>query len=94
MERSCWEEMIVQEMKTNDEDWRNIKSIEIERADGESVEVALNRQFDRSYGLTEGRRFCIWTTHFVYFPICYDGSEWVGSVSRNPNGRPIGHQGG
>lgn len=31
---------------------------------------------------------------YVYFPLCYDGSEWVGSVSRNPNGVSTMHLGG
>jgi hypothetical protein len=30
----------------------------------------------------------------VYFPACYDGAEWVGSVSRNPDGKATRHQGG
>lgn len=32
---------------------------------------------------------------YVYFPLCYDGgSEWVGSVPRNPNGVLTMHLGG
>lgn len=28
----------------------------------------------------------------VYFPLCYDGSEWVGRVTRNPDGKATDHQ--
>jgi hypothetical protein len=52
------------------------------------------REFDSSYGCTEGVAFTAWTVKSVYFPICYDGAEWVGSVSRHPDGKPTKHQGG
>ena len=43
---------------------------------------------------SEGKPFTIWTANTVYFPVVYDGAEWVGSVSRNPDGKPTDHQGG
>lgn len=51
-------------------------------------------EFNASYGCTEGTPFTAWSENYVYFPICYDGSEWVGSVARNPDGKPTSHQGG
>lgn len=51
-------------------------------------------EFSVDYGSTAGTPFTAWSENYVYFPICYDGSEWVGSVARNPNGQPTGHQGG
>lgn len=53
-----------------------------------------NRRFDAGYGGTEGCAFTVWTKTRVYFPACYDGSEWVDSVSRNPDGVATGHIGG
>ena len=50
--------------------------------------------FNKGYGSTDGKPFTVWTKNTVYFPLCYDGSEWVGSVSRNPDGKPTDHQGG
>ena len=52
------------------------------------------REFNDGYGGSEGCSFAVWTGGFVYFPAVYDGSEWVESVPRNPNGFAIDHIGG
>ena len=57
-------------------------------------EKGLDRNFSASYGSTEGRPFTAWTTRRVYFPVCYDGSEWVASVPRDPCDAPSDHVGG
>ena len=54
----------------------------------------MDKKFNAGYVGLEGIPFTVWTTNTVYFPIGYDGSEWVGSVSRNPDGKPTEHQGG
>ena len=54
----------------------------------------MDLEFDSVFGGTEGCEFTVWTENRVYFPICYDGAEWAGSVSRNPDGVPTAHQGG
>jgi len=54
----------------------------------------MDKEFDAGYGCEEGLPFTVWTKQRVYFPLCYDGSEWVGSASRNPDGHPMSHQGG
>jgi len=54
----------------------------------------LDCEFDDGYGGTEGMPFTAWSKDFVYFPVCYDGSESVGYVARNPNGKATHHQGG
>ena len=54
----------------------------------------LMKQFDCGYGGTEGEPFTVWTTNRAYVPVCYDGAEWVGSVSHNPDGNPTRHFGG
>lgn len=38
--------------------------------------------------LTVDCPFTIWTAKRVYFPWEYDGDQWVGSVSRQPDGIP------
>lgn len=58
------------------------------------TEEEMAKNFDSGYGGTEGCPFTVWTKSRVYFPICYDGAEWVGSMSRNPDGKPTDHQGG
>lgn len=54
----------------------------------------LELPFDNGFGQTKGAPFTAWTDDYVYFPIEYDGSEWCGSVPRNPNGNATWHQGG
>lgn len=52
-------------------------------------------ELDLVFGLEGGLAFTAWTDDYVYFPSCYDGgSEWVDSVSRNPNGVSTMHLGG
>jgi len=57
-------------------------------------EKELDREFDDNYGLKEGEPFLLWTKNRVYFPVCYDGSEWVESVPRNPCEEKREHIGG
>jgi hypothetical protein len=57
-------------------------------------EEEMDVEFDESYGCEEGEPFTVWTETRVYFPVCYDGSEWCKSVSRNPNGIATEHVGG
>ena len=54
----------------------------------------LDREFDQGYGGTEGESFTAWTAKNVYFPISYDGAEWVGYAPRNPCDIKMEHQGG
>lgn len=58
------------------------------------TEEELDIEFDDDYGLPEGSSFTLWTTWHVYFPVVHDGSEWCGSVYRNPTKIPTRHQGG
>lgn len=51
-------------------------------------------EFDSGHGSIEGKPFTVWTRRRVYFPVAYDGAEWVGSVARHPDGKPTEHQGG
>ena len=43
-------------------------------------------EFDSGYGGTEGKPFLAWSNNYVYFPVCYDGSEWIERVPRGPWG--------
>jgi len=82
-----WKELIQHEMKMQGETFEDV------------VECTLNDEelvvkFDDGYGCSEGAPFTLWTTNRVYFPVVYDGAEWVGSVSRNPDGKATRHLGG
>jgi hypothetical protein len=52
----------------------------------------LNKSFDN--GGPKGEPFTAWGEKYVYFPVCYDGAEWVGSAPRNPCDKATEHQGG
>jgi hypothetical protein len=54
----------------------------------------LDRAFDTGYGGEEGVPFTAWSDDWVYFPVCYDGAEWVGYVPRNPCSIKTKHWGG
>lgn len=78
---------IANALAENDETWDDVEAHTL-------TDEQLDREFDNGYGCTEGDAFTVWTKNHVYFPICYDGAEWVGFVSRNPDGKPTNHQGG
>ena len=42
-------------------------------------------EFDDGVGGENGMPFVVYTENWVYFPVCYDGSEWVDAIPRNPN---------
>lgn len=84
---TTWRKEITKEMKKHGDLWKNVESKTISNKE-------LNVEFDASYGQEEGMPFTVWTKDRVYFPACYDGSEWCASVSRNPNGETTGHIGG
>ena len=84
---TSWAEQLSMEMRDRGETLGDIVSTTLSDAE-------LQAKFDGGYGGTEGKPFTIWTANTVYFPVCYDGAEWVGSVARNPDGKPTDHQGG
>lgn len=55
---------------------------------------ALDVQFDDGFGTSEGPAFTAWTETRVYFPVTYDGAEFVGSAPRNPCAEACEHVGG
>lgn len=86
-DRTTWRKDITRELKENGETWSDVESHTL-------TDEELDTEFDSGYGGTEGVPFTLWTKSRVYFPLCYDGSEWTGSVSRHPDGKPTIHQGG
>jgi hypothetical protein len=82
-----WKEMLLDVMWEQGETLADIEA-------NTMTDEEMNKEFDSGYGGTKGVSFTVWTKNTVYFPICYDGAEWVGSVSRNPDGKSTEHQGG
>ena len=58
------------------------------------TEAELDVPFDSGYGGSRGKPFTLWTKTRVYFPVVYDGAEWVSSVPRDPCDAPTLHVGG
>lgn len=85
--KTSWKEMLERELGNRGETLSDLESITLN-------EEEMNMDFDAGYGCIEGTPFTAWTAKTVYFPICYDGAEAVGSVSRHPDGKPTNHQGG
>lgn len=82
-----WKKMIDGALQENGESWEDVEANTMSEQD-------MTKEFNNGYGSINGCPFTIWTKASVYFPLCYDGAEWVGRVSRNPDGKPTEHQGG
>lgn len=54
----------------------------------------FDREFDGGFGCSEGCKFTAWGELYVYFPVVYDGSEWISFVPRNPCLVATSHVGG
>ena len=85
-EKATWRKLLTEAAGHNGD---TFESLTIAIAEGE-----LDREFDDGYGGTEGAPFTAWSANWVYFPICYDGSESVGLAPRNPCETRMEHQGG
>ena len=84
---TTWRTELSRAFEEANDAWENIEASTL-------TDSQLDRSFYAGYGGSEGDAFTVWTKTKVYFPIVYDGSEWVGWVSRNPDGVPTAHQGG
>ena len=77
--------------------WRK----EIKETAGEDKIIActltdeeLDVEFNEGFGSSQGNPFTAWSEKYVYFPVVYDGAEWVGCTPRNPCDEATEHQGG
>ena len=83
---TSWGKLLKNEFESTGDDFSKIKT---------TLTVGqLEESFDSGYGGTNGEPFTAWGEKYVYFPICYDGAEWVGSAPRNPCDEKTPHQGG
>ena len=81
-----WKQMLIKVFKETGDDFEKMETT--------LTDEELIKEFDNGFGLSEGTHFTSWGENYVYFPVVYDGAEWVGSVSRNPDGKPTYHLGG
>ena len=84
---NSWKDMIDDVFERLNDSWDNVEHCTLS-------DEELNEKFDSLD--TSGKPFTIWTQKYVYFPVGYDGDEWVGYVQRNPgeNPEPTIHVGG
>jgi hypothetical protein len=87
MSMTNWKELIEGAFRDTNETWNDVVS-------NTMTDEQMSKPFDAGYGGHEGCAFTMWTKERVYFPLVYDGAEWVGSAPRNPNGIATEHQGG
>lgn len=74
---TTWRKEILQEMTFTKETWDQVVAKTI-------TDKELDQKFDDHSAEVEGIAFTVWTVNFVYFPACYQGTEWCDSVPRNP----------
>lgn len=84
---TTWRKSIIREMENYDESFNDLIHCTISNEE-------LDREFDQGYGSPGGAEFTAWAEKRVYFPVMYDGAEWVGSVPRNPCDESTPHIGG
>lgn len=69
----------------SDTSWRELLEEARQAAADESAIVAYAPD-EASFDVHLSRRLDVlaWSTRRVYFPVVYDGAEWIGSAPRNP----------
>ena len=80
---TSWRVEIAKAMNTAHDSWDSIVHSTLDSE-------GLDQQFDPGFG----EPFTVWTHTRVYFPVVYDGPEWVGSVPRHPCDERTEHMGG
>ena len=83
---STYREDLTDALAANGETWPDVESHTL-------TEAQLDESFCHGFGGVNGAPFTLWTARHVYFPACYDGSEWIASGPRHPNGRATEHVG-
>jgi len=81
-----WNEMLREAFENTGDDFIKMKTT--------LTEEELSRKFDTGYGGHNGNPFTAWGKKFVYFPVVYDGAEWVGWAPRNICKIKTNHVGG
>jgi hypothetical protein len=84
---TTWRKELTDTLTAHGETWDDVEAHTLTKKE-------LDTEFDPGWGGTDGAPFTLWTAKRVYFPACYDGSEWVASVPRHPNGQKTHHVGG
>ena len=84
--KSCWYNMLKEEFEKRGDDFSKMMTT--------LSDENLHCEFNSGFGGSEGHPFTAWGEKYVYFPVVYDGAEWVGSAPRNPCDEATEHVGG
>lgn len=95
---TTWRTLLSEALAGNGESWDDVKHVAMAPRDLWRDETppspSLDAEFSDNYGSAEGCPFTLWTSKRVYFPVVYDGAEWVSSVPRDPCDEATPHVGG
>lgn len=101
MSNATWRKMITEHMSERGESWDDVqhmvlknKELYYDEGTDHRPPASLDAEFDSGYGGADGCHFTLWTKRRVYFPVQYDGAEWVASVPRDPCNEATSHVGG
>jgi len=83
-DNTTWRVEITETMKESGESWEDVVQTTL-------TDEEMDRVFDGGFGSVCGCAFTLWTKERVYFPMSYDGAEYVKSVPRNPCDERVGH---
>jgi len=86
LEMTSWKEMLKIAFEKNKDDFDKMICT---LSDNDLI-----TEFNDGFGASEGKPFTAWGDKYVYFPVVYDGAEWVGSAPRNPCNEATSHWGG
>lgn len=81
-----WKEMLIEVFKETGDDFEKMETT--------LTDEELVKEFDDGYGGIEGTPFTAWGEKYVYFPVVYDGAEFVGYAPRNVSDIKTSHWGG
>ena len=81
-----WEKMLIDAFKETGDVFEEMETT--------LTNEELVREFDDGYGCPNGTSFTSWGEKYVYFPLVYDGAEWVGFAPRNVCDIRTSHMGG
>lgn len=81
-----WKEMLIDVFNETGDDFLKMETT--------LTDEELIKEFDDDVGEVGGTNFTAWGEKYVYFPVIYDGAEWVGYAPRNVCNIKTSHWGG
>ncbi len=86
---TTWNKVLADFLKEQDDE-----ATDVIVAKAPADEKVWDEEFSAGYGGPEGAHILAWSAQWVYFPVCYDGAEWMGRAPRHPRAKGQEHVGG